>query len=78
VAAEIPDVRVHDLRRSAASMMLNEGTSIHTVSELLSHRNLSITASTYAHLGDEPLKEAAEKHGAKVIDLLTIKETKTA
>lgn len=75
VAAGIPDVRIHDLRRSAASMMLNEGTSIHTVSELLSHRNLSITASTYAHLGDEPLKEAAEKHGAKVIDLLTVKKT---
>ena len=78
VAAGIPDVRIHDLRRSAASMMVDSGISLHVVSELLSHKNLAVTADVYAHLGTKPLQDAAEKHGAKVIDLLTVKETKTA
>ncbi|MFB3786684.1 MAG: tyrosine-type recombinase/integrase [bacterium] len=75
VAAGIPDVRIHDLRRSAASMMVDSGISLHVVSELLSHKNLAVTADVYAHLGTKPLAEAAEKHGAKVIDLLTVKKT---
>ena len=75
VAAGIPDVRIHDLRRSAASMMVDSGISLHVVSELLSHKNLAVTADVYAHLGTKPLADAAEKHGAKVIDLLTVKKT---
>ena len=75
VAAGIPDVRIHDLRRSAASMMVDSGISLHVVSELLSHKNLAVTADVYAHLGIQPLQDAAEKHGAKVIDLLTVKKT---
>ena len=77
-AAGILDVRIHDLRRSAASLMVDSGISLHVVSELLSHKNLAVTADVYAHLGTKPLADAAEKHGAKVIDLLTVKETKTA
>lgn len=74
-AAGIPDVRIHDLRRSAASMMASSGTSLLVISELLSHRNLAVTKNVYAHLGTKPLADAAEKHSAKVIDLLTVKKT---
>lgn len=76
-AAGIPDVRIHDLRRSAASMMVDEGISLHVVSELLSHKNLAVTADVYAHLGTKPLADAAEKHGEHVISILDIKKTGT-
>ena len=56
-------------------MMVDSGISLHVVSELLSHKNLAVTADVYAHLGTKPLADAAEKHGAKVIDLLTVKKT---
>jgi len=76
-AAGIPDVRIHDLRRSAASMMVDSGISLHVVSELLSHKNLAVTADVYAHLGTKPLADAAEKHGEHVISILDIKKTGT-
>ena len=56
-------------------MMVDSGISLYVVSELLSHKNLAVTADVYAHLGTKPLQDAAEKHGAKVIDLLTVKKT---
>lgn len=45
----------HQLRHSAASLMLDEGVPLKTVSELLGHGSIGITADTYGHLGDRTL-----------------------
>lgn len=50
----------HELRHSAASLMLAAGTPLKVVSETLGHASIRITADTYAHLLDEARVEAAE------------------
>ncbi|MGI8609984.1 MAG: tyrosine-type recombinase/integrase [Candidatus Dormibacteria bacterium] len=43
-------VRIHDLRHSFASIMINQGSQIAEVSELLGHASIQITIDLYAHL----------------------------
>lgn len=56
----IPHVRFHDLRHTAASLMLLEGADLKTVSDILGHSSISITADIYAHVFTESRKKAAE------------------
>ncbi len=55
--AGLPDIRLHDLRHTCATLMLCEGLHIKLVQELLGHATVSITLDTYSHLlpgmGDE-------------------------
>jgi integrase len=48
-AANLPKIRFHDLRHTAASLMLNHGVSALVVSKILGHSNPSVTLSIYAH-----------------------------
>lgn len=43
-------IRFHDLRHSAASLLLASGVSLKQIQEWLGHSNFSITADVYAHL----------------------------
>jgi integrase len=52
-------VRLHDLRHTNASLMLNAGTPLEVVSRNLGHSGLSITFDTYSHLAPEVQREAA-------------------
>lgn len=64
-AAGLPDVRMHDLRHSAASNMVNAGQSLYVVGTVLGHANV-ITTKRYAHLSAESLL-AAVNAGAQVM-----------
>jgi len=55
--AGMPELRVHDLRHSFASFLVNAGRSIYEVQELLGHADIK-TTSRYAHLSRESLKAA--------------------
>jgi integrase len=55
--AGMPQLRVHDLRHSFASFLVNAGRSIYEVQELLGHSDIK-TTSRYAHLSRESLKAA--------------------
>jgi site-specific recombinase XerD len=57
VKAGMPELRVHDLRHSFASFLVNAGRSIYEVKELLGHADIK-TTSRYAHLSQESLKAA--------------------
>jgi integrase len=59
-AAGLPDVRLHDLRHSYASALVNEGRSIYEVQKLLGHANIA-TTERYAHLSHKTLAEGAAK-----------------
>jgi integrase len=59
VAAGMPKLRIHDLRRSFASFLVNAGRSLYEVQELLGHAD-SRTTTRYAHLSRERLQEAVE------------------
>ncbi|MGH7539983.1 MAG: tyrosine-type recombinase/integrase [Gemmatimonadota bacterium] len=60
--AEIPDVRLHDLRHSFASVLVSGGASLSLIGGLLGHTKPS-TTQRYAHLSSDPLKAAAERAG---------------
>jgi len=52
-------VRLHDLRHSFASFLVNEGVSLYVVQALLGHANAP-TTQRYAHLASDTLSDATE------------------
>ncbi|MDP8905440.1 MAG: site-specific integrase [Chloroflexota bacterium] len=58
-AAGIPRVRLHDLRHTAATLMLAEGVPLAVISEWLGHAGIAITASHYAAVVPALRHEAA-------------------
>ena len=52
-------VRLHDLRHTAATLMLGGGVPLKVVSETLGHSSIAVTADTYAHVTPELRREAA-------------------
>jgi len=59
IEAGLPELRIHDLRHSFASFLVNAGRSLYEVQELLGHADIR-TTSRYAHLSRERLREAVE------------------
>jgi integrase len=57
VKAGMPELRVHDLRHSFASFLVNAGRSIYEVQNLLGHADIT-TPRGYAHLSQESLTAA--------------------
>jgi integrase len=48
--AGLPHTRVHNLRHTAATLMLARGVQVKVVSEMLGHADVSTTLSIYAHV----------------------------
>ena len=48
--AGLPRIRLHDLRHSCATLLLEAGVDLKTISALLGHSQLSVTADYYAHV----------------------------
>lgn len=57
--AGLPEVRMHDLRHTFASNLVNAGHSLFVVSKALGHTNTLMT-QRYSHLSDETLFAAAD------------------
>lgn len=60
--ADLDDVRIHDLRHTFASHLVSSGVSLPVVGRLLGHTQAQ-TTQRYAHLADDPLREAANLLG---------------
>ncbi|GLQ17178.1 site-specific integrase [Maritalea porphyrae] len=61
--AGLAEVRMHDLRHSFASFLVNSGRSLYEVQRLLGHAHIK-TTERYAHLSDETLSSAVNVVGA--------------
>lgn len=68
-AAGLDEVRLHDLRHSFASVPASSGESLLIVRALLGHKRAS-TTERYAHLGDDPVKSAADRAASAIADWL--------
>lgn len=58
--AGLPSIRFHDLRHTAASIMLQRNVPVFTVSRILGHSKPSITLDIYGHLIPGALAAAAQ------------------
>lgn len=58
--AGIEKIRVHDLRHSHASMLINKVYNILLISERLGHENVETTLNTYGHLYPNKHKKFAD------------------
>lgn len=60
--AGIPEVRVHDLRHTCASLMFEAGADIKEVQERLRHSSSKTTMDIYTHVTDKKQQEALNKY----------------
>jgi len=60
-AAKLPEIRLHDLRHTHATLALRAGIHPKVVSERLGHATISITLDTYSHAIPAMQEEAATK-----------------
>jgi len=60
----VPEIRLHDLRHTHATLLLAAGVPVKVVSERLGHANATITLGVYAHVMPGMQAEAAAKFAA--------------
>ena len=59
--AELPNIRFHDLRHSAATIMISMGVNPKVVQEVLGHSTIGMTLNTYTHVLPSMQQEATAK-----------------
>jgi site-specific recombinase XerD len=60
--AELPAVRIHDLRHAFASLLVSGGMTLPMIGKLLGHTQVQ-TTQRYARLLDDPLRAGLEQVG---------------
>lgn len=60
MAAQIKDLRFHDLRHTAATRMADAGINVVVIAEILGHGDIR-TTKRYSHAMEEAKREAVEK-----------------
>jgi integrase len=60
-AAGITELRVHDLRHTAATFWLSAGLSVHAVGQLLGHADAGLTLRLYGHALPQETATAADR-----------------
>ena len=58
--AGLPRVRFHDLRHTFATLALQNGVDVKTVSGMLGHYSAGFTLDTYTHVTTSAQRQAAE------------------
>ena len=64
-----PDLRFHDLRHSYATLALQNGDDLKTVSEALGHSSVAITADVYASVSQRMRQDSANRMEAFIQSL---------
>jgi integrase len=62
--AGLPQIRIHDLRHTCATLLLSKGTHPKVVQEMLGHANIRQTMDTYSHVLPNMQQQAAERMDA--------------
>ena len=59
--AGLPEIRFHDLRHTAGSLLVNSGHSIKQVQEFLGHEKVTTTLDVYIHMSEDGKADTASK-----------------
>lgn len=76
--ADLPPIRLRDLRHGAATITLATGADLKVVQDLLGHSTITLTADTYAHVLPDLAKETAEAAAAMVPRRTALADLQTA
>lgn len=60
LSERLPEITLHDLRHTFATILISEGADIVTVSKLMGHSSPSVTMDVYSHLLKKTAKEASD------------------
>jgi integrase len=66
--ADVPEVRLHDGRHTAATLLLAEGVHSRVVMEALGHAQMRTTTDTYSHVMPALGRDAADRMGNALWD----------
>lgn len=61
--AGVPQIRFHDLRHSFATLSLEQGMDIKTISHMLGHTDAGFTMNTYMHVTNNMQQTVADAMG---------------
>lgn len=64
----LPDLRIHDLRRTLASWQVKTGASLPVIGKSLNHRS-SATTAVYARLDHDPVREAVSRATGEMLSV---------
>lgn len=66
---DLPEIRFHDLRHTAGSLLLAQGVNIKQIQEFLGHADAMTTLNIYTHTDENAKKETAAAMG-KVLKIV--------
>ncbi|WP_307720686.1 tyrosine-type recombinase/integrase [Paenibacillus validus] len=58
---QLKNIRLHDLRHSAATLLIEENASLKAIQERLGHSKFEVTADFYAHVTKKVSRDTADK-----------------
>jgi integrase len=61
----LPNIRFHDLRHTAATQMLDSEVNVLAISKELGHKDVAFTLKQYGHITDDAWKESAARREAQ-------------
>jgi len=67
--ANLPGVRLHDLRHSFASFAIAHGATLFMVGKVLGHKQTR-TTEIYAHLADDPVRAVADRAATRIVNAM--------
>ena len=70
----IPDLRIHDLRRTLGSWQAKTGASLAIIGKSLNHKNPATTA-IYARLDIDPVRASMERAASAMLTAAGVKPT---
>ncbi|MBN2468994.1 MAG: tyrosine-type recombinase/integrase [Deltaproteobacteria bacterium] len=78
--AQLRRIRVHDLRHTFASLLIQAGESLPYVRDQLGHHSIRVTVDIYGHLAPGGNKEAVDRldDDATIRNLYATKKSKGA
>jgi integrase len=65
--AGVRRIRLHDLRHTAATLMLEDGTPVKVAAEMLGHANPAVTQATYQHVLPGMAEAAGERLSGRLL-----------
>jgi integrase len=65
--AEVPGVRLHDLRHTVVSLLLDLGTPPHVVQAIARHADVKLTLAVYSHTNLDAMRQALGKLDGKLL-----------